>query len=157
MQFIFLANLPQAIPTVADWYYQEWGAFNPNLSPASIAANLENSLNTEELPLVLLAMDQGDLLGVVELKYREMAMYPDKEHWLGGMYIRPDYRGRGVGKKLIEHALELAARLGVRTLHLQTEQLDGGLYRRLGWRPVEQINNKGIQVLVMERDICSSV
>ncbi len=90
MQFMFLANLTRAVPTVADWYYREWGASNPDLSPAIIAANLEKSLNTDKLPLVLLAMDQGDLLGVVELKYREMAMYPEKEQWLGGMYIRPD-------------------------------------------------------------------
>ena len=41
----------------------------------------------------------------------------------------------------------------MRQLHLQTEQLDGGIYARLGWAPREQIEYRGIQVLVMENDL----
>ena len=39
------------------------------------------------------------------------------------------------------------------TLSLQTERPDGGLYRKLGWRPVEEAENHFLRVLVMERSL----
>ncbi|MDB2356031.1 hypothetical protein N9V89_02245 [Pseudoalteromonas sp.] len=38
-------------------------------------------------------------------------------------------------------------------IHLQTEKLDGGLYKQLGWQPIEQVNNRGVEVLVMSKHI----
>ena len=46
---------------------------------------------------------------------------------------------------------ELARGLGVPTLSLQTERLDGGLYARHGWVPVTEFSDRGRAVLVMER------
>lgn len=39
----------------------------------------------------------------------------------------------------------------VERLHLQTPALDGGLYARLGWEPIAQVTNHGLDALVMER------
>ncbi|MFQ6006412.1 MAG: hypothetical protein ACE5OQ_13020, partial [Woeseia sp.] len=50
-----------------------------------------------------------------------------------------------------EQIATMAPTYGVQTLHLQTEAPDGGLYARLGWTPYAQVNNRGLNVLVMER------
>lgn len=100
------------------------------------------------------SLREGDeLLGVAQLKIREMDIYPDKEHWLGGVYVSSAARGRGVGSFLVTRALELAKHLQVKTLYLQTENLRGGLYAPLGFRPLEQTHYNGVDVLVMEHSL----
>lgn len=49
--------------------------------------------------------------------------------------------------------VSIAVNLDVHNLYLQTERLNGGLYYRLGWKPVEQVNYRGLDVLVMENEI----
>lgn len=153
MKFEFLADRPEALETVSHWYYDEWGRWNPKSSVQSISDKLRQSMNRNKIPLILLAIDQGDVVGAVELKFTEMDIYPDKEYWLGGLFVEPGHRGAAVGEKLIWQIIVLSGELGIDKLHLQTEKLDGGIYARLGWRPIEETDNKGIQVLVMERDV----
>jgi GNAT superfamily N-acetyltransferase len=92
-----------------------------------------------------------EVIGSAELKYREMAIYPEKEHWLGGVFVIPKHRGKGIAARLVESVVETARALDVAVLHIQTQRLDGGLYRALGWQATEQTKNRGLDVLVMER------
>jgi len=95
-------------------------------------------------------------MGVAELKFHEMDIYPEKEHWLGGVYVPVEHRGKGIASRLIRQAVRIARTLGVPTLYLQTEKLEGGLYASLGWVPVAQANNRGLDVLVMEKLLMKS-
>ena len=152
LQFAFLADRTDAIPIISRWYYDEWGHLLPDDSIARTRARLEGYLNRDEIPFILVAAEGGEIVGAAQLKYREMAdTFPDKEHWLGGVYVAADRRGRGYGTLIIERVAEMAPAYGVRTLHLQTADLRGGLYARLGWTPCAQVNNRGLDVLVMER------
>jgi predicted N-acetyltransferase YhbS len=82
-----------------------------------------------------------------------MDIYPDREHWLGGVYVPTMYRDRRVGSRVVENVVERARLLNVSTLHLQTERLDGGMYGRLGWKEAERVTYRGREVLVMERTL----
>jgi GNAT superfamily N-acetyltransferase len=108
-------------------------------------------MNREEIPFILVATIDNELVGAAQLKYREMAeIFPDKEHWLGGVYIAASHRGQGYGAQIVEQIVNMAPSYGVETLYLQTPALDGGLYARLGWVPCTQVTNRGVEVLVME-------
>lgn len=153
MELSFLADHPEAIPTVARWYYDEWGCRMNDQSLEKITMRLQGMLHRDRVPLHVLAVEGPAILGVCQLKIREMDIYPDKEHWLGGVFVAPLARGQGLASKLVTRCLELAKQFQVRKLYLQTEQLDGGLYARLGWRPLETVHYNGLHVLVMEREI----
>ena len=153
MHFTLLADRPDAVPTVARWYFDEWGQAVPGNTYAKTCERINGGLNRDRLPLHLLAVDGDRVLGVARLKLREMSIYPDREHWLGGVYVASAARGRGLASALCREARDLAASLGVSSLHLQTERLDGGLYARLGWRAVEQVRYNGHEVLVMVCDV----
>jgi GNAT superfamily N-acetyltransferase len=150
MNFVFLADREESIPTIADWYFAEWGHIT-NLSVEAISAGMRNALNRDKIPLLVLAVENDEILGVAELKYREMPIYPDKQHWLGGVFVPPAHRGKGIASRLANRIAEIAGSLGVRTLHLQTGKLDGGLYARLGWTAYAQVYYRGLDVLVMEK------
>jgi len=151
LEFALLADRPDAIPVISGWYLDEWSHLLLGDANERPRDRVENYMNRDTIPFILLAIDDNNLIGAAQLKFREMAeMFPDKEHWLGGVYIASSHRGRGYGSQLVEQIVKMAPRFGVKTLYLQTEALDGGLYARLGWMPFAKVTNRGQDVLVME-------
>ena len=153
MDFTLLVDRPDTIPRIAAWYHDEWGYLNPEESTTIVEENLRVYLERDRIPLIVLAVEGDDVAGCAQLKFREMDIYPEKEHWLGGVYVPAEHRGRGVASALVREAIGRARSLGVERLHLQTEAHDGGLYARLGWVPVERVTYRGVDVLVMENDL----
>jgi len=153
LHFKLLIDEPHFIKTIAKWYVEEWRHLVNVESEKAECEKLKSYLNRSEFPLIVLAVECDQLLGCVQLKFREMTIYPEREHWLGGVYIYKPQRGKGLAKKLIWFAIEKARKLNVSTLYLQTEQLDGGLYAQIGWQPIDQVDYEGHEVLVMKLDI----
>ena len=153
MELEFLANKLDAIPLIADWYQNEWGHLDKGNSKAVFEAKLQAYLNIDKVPLMVLAINENEVIGVAQLKRREMDIYPEKEYWLGGVYVSKHHRGNKTAEKIIRKIMGIAQTLHISQLYLQTENLNGGLYRRLGWQPLERVNYKGIHVLVMVNNI----
>ncbi len=153
MELDFLANNKSAISIIAKWYFEEWGYIPEVNSIDKVKQNLQVYLNTDKIPLMIIAKIGEEVMGVAQLKFREMNIYPNKEHWLGGVYVSKTHRGKRVAEKIILEVISVAKKLDVFKLYLQTENLSGGLYRRLGWLPLEQVNYRGLDVLVMEKQI----
>ena len=154
IEFVFLADHVDAIATVSKWYFDEWGRLSEGDSIARTQDRLHDYLNRDKIPFVLLATRGNELIAAAQLKHHELVeTFPNKKHWLGGVYVVPGHRGQGYGAQIVEQVVKIAPRYGVRTLHLQTEVLDGGLYARLGWTPYAIANNRGLDVLVMERHL----
>ena len=107
------------------------------------------SINRNIAPILVLAKDDDILVGSAELKVREMEIYPEYEFWLGGVYVPRHARGKGVASALVVEIISIAIKMGIKKLYLQTEDLTGGLYIRHGFKPIEQTNLKGNNVLVM--------
>ncbi len=57
------------------------------------------------------------------------------------MYVRPNYRGRGLGQKILEHLCAIASELGLTSVKLETGKLQVDarkLYESAGFRPTER-------------------
>lgn len=153
MQFINLADRPEFVPLIAEWYFSEWGKNRPERTLQTTLASIRDQMCRDRIPLHLIAMKKDDLLGVAQLRFHEMEIYPEKEHWLGGVYINPEFRGKGLATILVRKMIELAESFQVETLYLQTVKLDGGIYSKLGWIPEERVTYRGVDVLVMQKKV----
>ncbi|MBG9995969.1 GNAT family N-acetyltransferase [Pseudoalteromonas sp. NZS127_1] len=151
MEIVYLADHEDQIPKVAEWYFEEWGHLLENPLDNIFVSRLQSCLNKTKFPLVILAIDGEELLGAAQIKLNQMSIYPNKELWLAGIYVEPKYRGNNVAASLIKRIQEIAITLRVETLHLQTEDLSGGLYAKLGWKPDECVNFRNIDVMVMSK------
>lgn len=81
----------------------------------------------------LLVNTRGTVVGTVGL-----APLGEGRCELRKMYLDKAYRGRGLGKRLLRHALERARQLGFRRVELETIgvfQAAIGLYESFGFRP----------------------
>ncbi len=152
LNFVFLADRPDAISTVAQWYYEQWGRV-PGNSVEQTIERIKGKLNCDQPPFHILAISKDRVLGVAQFKLREMSIYPEKEFWLGSLFVSPEFRGYGIGSALAEEIVVIAKKFGVKEIYLQTEALDGGLYKRLGWKTIETIENNSVLVAVMVRQL----
>lgn len=156
LEFNYLADHEDAIPTIAQWHFDQWGHLTEGETIENKRTVLREYLNRDKIPFMLLAIDQANsennIMGVAQLKVREMgARYQDYEYWLGGVYVPSQHRGSGIASKLANEIVRRAKAHCVEALYLQTERLDGGFYARLGWQPVEKTFSRGRDVLVMKR------
>jgi ribosomal protein S18 acetylase RimI-like enzyme len=86
--------------------------------------------------LVLGAFDGSELIGAVGLSFEQREKVRHKAE-LFGMYVRPQYRGQGLGRQLVESALTCARRRpGVKLLQLTVTETNApavALYERCGF------------------------
>ena len=135
---------------LARWYHAEWGR-DAGFSLEQALQRLNMPQDAEGFPRLVGAFDDGQVVGAVQLKRREMLAFPQYEHWLGSVFVADSHRGRGLASSLVEHAAAQAVQMGVSDLYLQTEALDGGLYALLGWKPLQEADSRSYRVLVMVR------
>ena len=83
---------------------------------------------------LLLAMDGNEPAGCVGLRMFEPATAEMKR-----LYVRPSYRGRGIGRELVRNVLESAGELGYYRIRLDTVptmESAISLYHLFGFRPI---------------------
>lgn len=148
MKIELLADHPGLAERVGRWYWNEWGQVAGE-SLADSIRKTEAYVSREGPPMIVLARDGDELQGAAQLKVREMDIFPDFEYWLGGVYVPESARGRGIASRLVDEVMSRARAVGIERLYLQTERLDGGLYGRHGFEPMEEVVYKGVRVLVM--------
>lgn len=149
----FLADEKRFIPTIAQWYFSEWGHLMP---PSKSVVDIEKKVTTmaqsrQALPLTFVLHNQDKLVAVAELKFHENSHYPDYEHWLGGVFVPPDERGKGYSTIILEHAFAHAKTQGIPSLYLQCEQYNVDLYVKHDFDVIHKMNDKGVKKVIMMR------
>lgn len=153
MRLELLADRPQDVPILARWYFDQWGHAIAGNTLDQTCARIKQKLNRDKAPLLVVAFEDEQPIGAAQLKIRELDLCDAWEYWLGDVYVLPAHRGRGIASAICRRVQEIAVSLGVHRLYLQTERIDGGLYTRLGWHGVKQIQRDGKRLLIMELEL----
>src|SRR5438874_305138 len=156
----YLASCPEFLDALARLTWKEWQEIYQQREQTleDSLKNYRERMNTDRLPLTLVAVRAGlavncrELVGMVSLKFHDMDTRPDLDPWLGGLFVLPEWRNRGVGTILMHRATQEAHRLNVPRLYLWTHSAER-LYHRLGWKVVERTNYFGKEAAVMQIDL----
>lgn len=112
-----LSNYPEAVPTVAEWHFREWGHTDPGGPLEAWTAGMAQQADAIEPPGTLIAVVDGAPVGVVCLVEKDMPgcrPAAGLTAWLKGLYVTPSARRQGVGATLVRRceawALPLATR-----------------------------------------------
>jgi GNAT superfamily N-acetyltransferase len=76
------------------------------------------------------ALNRGTLVGTVTT-----VTYRRDLAWIGMMLVKQDYRGRGIGKRLMAASLDYCDKSGIRTVKLDATPAGRPLYERFGFTP----------------------
>lgn len=153
MEIHFLDEHPDCIPQLAAWCHEEWKDFYGEQTVADVERYFTANMVRDRIPLSYVAVEEGRPCGTFTLDVEDVDLhrYKDLSPWLVCVYVDKKHRGRGLGRRLIHHALDEALRLKVISLYLWTENLES-LYTRLGWRMLERTRLHGHDITVMQLD-----
>ena len=121
-------------------------------TPADVAADLTLSLQREALPLALIALRDGIVLGTATLSYDSITTHPQLGPWIAAFYVRPEHRGRGIGGKLVTAIEAAAQRLGFEQLYAGSGRA-ASLFERAGWHVLQRVSYHGEEITILRRDL----
>lgn len=146
MQIDYLANWPGLIPELAALLYQEWADLYQaaGIDQAQLQQVLTERTAVDTLPITLVLVKGGELVGAGSIKLTEPGTKEGLSPWLAGIYVKPQYRGLGLGRNIVL-ALEAKARqLGVEVLYLSADSAVE-FYLSLGWQVLERLESLGVR------------
>lgn len=137
------------IDFMAEWLFAVWGSYNPgetlDTCRADLLAGLERNVG---IPKTFVYRQGGALAGWASILAVDIFERPDLGPWLGNLIVLPEFRGRGIARKLIRHVMDYAQ--GVTdVLYLYTDNLQA-VYEHMGWQAMEEIYIGDKPVMVMQ-------
>lgn len=143
---------PETIPIVAKWRFDQWGPLIPGSTLETFDELLRQDSRHPRLPRTWIALSDDRVIGAASLAASDMHTRPDLSPWLVGVYVdRPDRR-QGIGTVLVQHVVEQARKMGIRTLWLFTPDQEH-FYQGLGWQTVERACYRGEDVVIMKIEL----
>ena len=106
----------------------------------------------DEHETALIASVDGRLAGICLLVLQEFEPLHDVSPWLASLYVAPEFRKRGVARKLVAAIEDQARGHGVTRLHLYTGDAEK-FYLKCGWSLAEQGFADGEPYAFMIRDL----
>lgn len=130
-----LADVEPMVDLLALLFEQE-ADFAP--SPAKQRRALELVLAQPAMGRVFVLTRNRKVLGMVSLLFTISTAEGGQAAWLEDLVVRPEHRGRGLGTRLLQEAVEWARKQGITRISLLTDAHNlgaRGLYMRHGFSP----------------------
>lgn len=148
MTIDYLDDHPEAMGTLAQWQHQEWGHLRKDDTLEKRLARMQQFLNRDRIPLTVVALEAGEVLGSASLIDHDMETRMELTPWLASVFVGEPYRRRGIGAQLVRRIMAEAARLEVPLLYLYTVHSER-FYGALGWTLAERTAYREQKVVVM--------
>jgi GNAT superfamily N-acetyltransferase len=150
----YLANHPAYADHLGCLSWQEWQHIYEKRGQTLDDArkSYRQRANLDRLPLALIACCGAELAGTVSLKEQDLEIRPDLTPWLGGLFVLPEWRGRGLASLLMRRAMAEAKPLRLNNLYLWTSSAES-LYLKLGWKSLERTTYCGKEIVVMQTNL----
>jgi predicted N-acetyltransferase YhbS len=150
MRISYLAERPELAAQLIPGLLENWAHVFPQQTAAERAAKFRAHLNHDELPIAWVAHDGDSALGTAALRKFDLTGREDLSPWLGGVFVLPGHRRRGIASALCRVVEDKAHERGVSRLYLFTHGQEG-LYERLGWATFEPMEWRGLQCSIMSK------
>jgi GNAT superfamily N-acetyltransferase len=135
-----------------DRMQSDWRVFTPR--PGfydEVGLKYREAMSTENA-VVLVAEDEGEIVGMAYGEVRIPSRFSDERALeLSGVVVRTGYRGRGVGRALVQEAARFAGELGVEWVELKTFAPNQGamaFWEGMGFTPRVVQMTQGTKALV---------
>lgn len=136
-----LIDHKDAIEPLAALFESEWPDWY-NARGASARTDLSERMRRDGLPLGIVALEDGLVLGTCALTASSGGLVTERSPWVGGLVVMPQVRRQGVAKAMLGRAKAEARRLGHRRLYALTADAVH-LFERENWTATDVILMSG--------------
>jgi len=144
----YLADYPEFLPTLAEWQHGEWGYIRPGDTVEARMALLQASIGRDCIPLTMVALADGKVLGSASLIRHDMDTRLELTPWLAGVFVAPEHRRQGIGPQLVRRIMAEAGKLNGPVLYIYTVHSEA-FYANLGWSLLEHTAYRNQKVAIM--------
>ena len=150
MHIAYIKNHQETLPVVARWLFDEWSDLCPGSTPDTFADHLQENCHDNQVPLTLIALVNGGVVGTASLIEYDMDTRHDLSPWLASVYVIPEQRGQGIGTELVQAIVAKAREIGIPTLYLFTPDKEH-FYQKIGWQTQEYTEYRDREVVIMQK------
>jgi GNAT superfamily N-acetyltransferase len=145
-----LQHAPEFFDTVADRIWRAW--WQPNGVPLDyITGRLRDNLVAGPMPRAFVAHIGGTFAGTASIIASDLDERPHDTPWVAAVWVESALRSRGIGRLLVDHAVQYAFDLGIPRVYLTARPARRSYYEGLGWTPIED-NVGALQFTVFVRE-----
>jgi len=116
-----------ALCELLDILFSQEAEFKPDHEAQS--RGLARIINNPEIGLIVVARQDGQVVGMVNLLYTVSTALGDRVALLEDMVVSPNTRGSGVGSRLLEQAIQFARLDGCKRITLLTDRANESAQR----------------------------
>lgn len=150
--------MPEDVPALVAMFQEldrmqaDWRVFTPR--PGffdEVGEKYREAMNNPDAVVLLVEDDEGEAVGMAYGEARTPSRFSDERALeLSGVVVRAGYRGRGVGRELVQEAARFAGERGIAWIELKTFSPNRGameFWENLGFEP------RVIQLTTPTRDL----
>ena len=137
------------IQLVASWYEEEWSI--PEAKTSEMIGHRDDKLFHALLTINGEPVATGGIHRNVSV-FAIDASLKGYEYWLALVYVRPEFRGKGIGNILCAQLEQEALKRKIEKLHLFTHTAES-FYRNQHWQLTKRIFYQDRDIAVMEKKI----
>lgn len=134
VEIVNLLDDKKYLEEVSEWIWKEWSE-KKGAKKEDVLYRSKHSLGYNQVPQMYIAKYNEEVIGVVSIWRNDLTARQDLYPWMATLIIKPEYRNKGVGKKLQEKCIEECRRLKYDNLYLITELEN--YYEKTGWEFLE--------------------
>ena len=152
MLISYLADFPDAASALIPGLLDHWRFIAPEDTVASRAERFQGHQNRDLPPIAWVAHDGDGVLGTASLRIHDLPGREDLTPWLGGVFVLPEFRRRGIASALCRAVEDKARVLGFQQIFLFTLDQQS-LYQALGWHHHQPALWRGHQADIMLKQL----
>ena len=130
-------DIPEILDMMAEFYAIDDYPFDRHLNER----NLYKFLADEKLGKLWLIIQDSNIVGYVVLAFGFSFEYGGRDAFIDELFIKNQYRGKGIGTEVLKMLEKEAADLGVQAIHLEVEKHNekgNRLYTKSGYSGQER-------------------
>jgi GNAT superfamily N-acetyltransferase len=146
-----LAECLDHTTTVGTWIYEEW--WSRRYKSADVVLSwLRLHTQKDRVPYTVVAFADGIPVGSCSVIESDCVHRKQYAPWVAAVYVKPEYRHRGIASKILQEAGLIADRIGVAGLYIDCLEVTAPVYERNGWTILErEVGDKDSVVMLRTR------
>ncbi len=147
-----LSECPEHLETVGLWIHNEWWSKRYD-SPEIVLSWLRMHKKLDAVPYSVVALAEGEPVGSCCVIENDCIHRPQYAPWVAAVYVKPEFRRRGIASKILHEAASIAARAGVKCHFIDCLAVMAPVYEKNGWAIHErEVGDKESVVMLREID-----